>query len=488
MKRTALVVDDDAPILEVLTMRLESMGLAVTATGHADEALKCLDAQVFDVALFDLRMAPLDGLALLKEAHARQPWLPVLIMTAHGTIDGAVHAIKHGAFDYLTKPFVPEELRGKIGRALADRRWARDRRLLRTLGELLASASNVDAVLEAVARATLDATETTQAVVFLHEDGELVPRASVGTSAASDEALRIVARATVAGATSPGDRTEEGTAILAAPLVVDRRCRGALVVASPSYVAPTTEDRELLALFASQAAAALKNSDELARARSGALAALGRVATQVAHEINNPLGGLKVFVTLVEKRLADAGDTHGVDLMKKAHRAIDRLADLVTDITTFGRAAALRREPVAPNDLVQECLALVQDRIEARGIAVVCDLDDAVGEIGLDARGVQRALLNLVVNGIDAMEHGGTLTLQTRITERAVTVSVADTGCGIDEDTQARIFDLFFTTKADGTGMGMAIVRSTVERHGGQVLLESVPGQGTRVTLAFPRA
>ena len=131
----ALVVDDDPDILAVLEMRLESIGLDVSVARSHQEALTLLNEHGFDVALFDLRMEPVNGLKLMEDAHARHPRLPVLIMTAHGTIDNAVEAVRQGAFDYLTKPFVPEELRGKVGRALSERRWARDRTLLRAVGE-----------------------------------------------------------------------------------------------------------------------------------------------------------------------------------------------------------------------------------------------------------------------------------------------------------------------------------------------------------------
>src|SRR5574341_294087 len=139
MKGRVLVVDDDAAIVEVLEMRLGAMGLDVTCARTAAEALLAVTAGRYDVALFDLRMEPTDGITLMQEVHRTQPRLPVLIMTAHGTIETAVLAVQRGAFDYLTKPFVRDELRTKISRALSERRWARDRDRLRAVGETLAS-------------------------------------------------------------------------------------------------------------------------------------------------------------------------------------------------------------------------------------------------------------------------------------------------------------------------------------------------------------
>src|SRR3989449_6403309 len=108
--RKVLVVDDDAAILEVLTMRLAAMGFDVTPVGEPRRALEAATVQRFDLALIDLRMGPMDGVQLMEALHAQQRRLPVLIMTAHGTIDNAVQAVRRGAFDYLTKPFVRDEL------------------------------------------------------------------------------------------------------------------------------------------------------------------------------------------------------------------------------------------------------------------------------------------------------------------------------------------------------------------------------------------
>ena len=168
-------------------------------------------------------------------------------------------------------------------------------------------------------------------------------------------------------------------------------------------------------------------------------------------------------------------------------RAVDRLSEMVADITAYGRPAELRRERTGVNGLLEECLALVQDRVAERSIRVIADLGDAVGALALDARELHKAFLNLVVNAIDAMEPGGTLTVRSRRGEDGkVEILVEDTGCGMDEETRAHIFELFFTTKPSGTGLGMSIVRSAMERHGGQVEVDSAPGRGTRVRVVLP--
>jgi len=485
MNGRALVVDDDPNILEVLEMRLQSMGLDVALARSYRDAVSLLDGRGFDVALFDLRMEPVSGLQLMEAAHQRQPRLPVLIMTAHGTIDNAVEALREGAFDYLTKPFVPEELRGKVGRALSQRRWTRDRTLLKAVGEALGSSGTMERVLDTVAHATVEATEAERAMVFLLEEGRLVPMGSAGSGVGLIDDLARTARTVITRKAPTAVTDADGRVRLGAPLFVGGGAAGALVV--ETQVEPTPDDLDLLALFSSQAAVALKNTRELERLRSGALAALGRMAAQVAHELRNPLGGLKLFADYLEQRLNDASDTEGVQVARRISLEVDHMAELVREITQFGRPAALRRAPTSLNGLVESCLDLAQARRKVEDVQVTLELDAALPQAMLDAREVRKVFLNLIGNALEAMEGGGTLTLRTRAAERGfLETIVEDTGCGMSDETRARAFDLFYTTKETGTGLGMAIARAVVEQHGGRIEIRSQLGQGTQVSVLLP--
>ncbi|HSE92378.1 MAG TPA: response regulator [Methylomirabilota bacterium] len=488
MKRRVLVVDDDAAILEVLEMRLAAMGFDVTATTEAAGALEASDSGRFDLALLDLRMEPVDGIRLMEALHARQPRLPVLIMTAHGTIETAVDAVQRGAFDYLTKPFVRDELRAKIRRALAARRWARDRERLITVGETFASSGVMSRILDAIAQAAVETTEAERSVVFQLQSGRLVPMASAGSpppswSALEGAATRAIEKGaplTVAGA--------ESHVIAAAPLVVQRGPVGALVIETPARVELTEDDLDLLALFSSQAAIAIRNTHELERLRSGALAALGRMATQVAHELKNPLAGLRLYAHHLEQRLVDGGDATSAELARKVTSTVDHLASVVSEITSFGRQPELKRAPTALGPLLDECVTLARARCPADGIEVVTTYDDACPDVEADPRELRKAFLNLILNALEALEHRGRLTVATAWSADTgvVTVSIDDTGPGMSDETLARAFDLFFTTKPEGTGLGMAVARAVVDLHGGELTVQSAPATGTRVRVRLP--
>jgi signal transduction histidine kinase len=487
VKRRLLVVDDDPAILEVLEMRLAAMGFDVTASGDPARALEAIERSAFDVALLDLRMDPMDGITLMEAVHNRQPRLPVLIMTAHGTIETAVEAVQRGAFDYLTKPFVRDELRAKIFRALASRRWARDRERLLALGETLASSGLMHRILDAVAQAAVETTEAERCIVFQLADGRLVARAQAGSPSPSSADLEAAAAAAMEKGAPTTLVADESRMIVAAPLVVERGPAGALVIETATRVEPTEDDLEVLALFSSQASVAIRNTHELERLRSGALAALGRMATQVAHELKNPLAGLRLYARHLEQRLAGRDDAEGADLARRITSTVDHLASVVSDITAFGRSRELRRAPTTLAAVLDECLSLAragaQDRIE-----VVRAYDPVCPDAMVDPREIRKVFLNLVLNGLEALPGHGRLTVSTSYaveTDR-VAIAVEDTGVGMNDETLSRAFDLFFTTKPNGTGLGMAIVRSVVEVHGGDLDIASTPGRGTRVVVRLP--
>jgi signal transduction histidine kinase len=488
MRRKMLVVDDDVAILEVLEMRLSSMGFDVTATPEAEVAVAAVQQTRFDLSLLDLRMEPTDGIRLMEQLHVHQPRLPVLIMTAHGTIETAVEAVQRGAFDYLTKPFVRDELRAKIGRALAARRWARDRERLLFVGETLASSGVMGRILDAVAQAALETIDAERCVVFQATDGRLVPMASTGSPPVSWSALETAASLAMAKGAPAITTGPEGQALVAVPLVVERGPAGALVIEAPARVEPTDDDLELLSLFSAQAAVAMRNSHELSRLRSGALAALGRMATQVAHELKNPLAGLRLYARHLEHRLDSVGDDDSVGLARKISSTVDHLAAVVSEITAYGRPPELHRAPTALAPLLDECLTFARARCTTEDLEIERAYDPSVPVILADARELRKAFLNLLLNGLEALEPKGRLSLTTTYAAetKTVTVVVEDTGMGMSDETLSRAFDLFFTTKPDGTGLGMALVRSVIDLHGGALDVQSAPGRGTRVRVRLP--
>jgi two-component system sensor histidine kinase HydH len=218
-------------------------------------------------------------------------------------------------------------------------------------------------------------------------------------------------------------------------------------------------------------------------ARQERLAALGTLAAGVAHEIRNPLSSIKGFATYFGAKF-EAG-TQDRELAEVMIGEVDRLNRVVTELLELTHPSELRLAPTSVSDLVQHALKLVEGDCRSKGIAVQLRIAE-LEALPLDPDRMLQILLNLFLNAIQAMPQGGTLTVSAQRVKDRLELRVADTGHGIPAQDLDRIFDPYFTTKNQGTGLGLATVRTMMTAHGGQVRVTSEPGQGTQVILDLP--
>jgi two-component system, NtrC family, sensor histidine kinase HydH len=218
-------------------------------------------------------------------------------------------------------------------------------------------------------------------------------------------------------------------------------------------------------------------------ARQERLAALGTLAAGVAHEIRNPLSSIKGFATYFGAKFESGTQDHA--LAEVMIGEVDRLNRVVTELLELTHPSELRLAPVCVADLVQHALKLVENDCQGKGIAVQTSVAQ-LEPVNLDADRMLQILLNLFLNAIQAMPKGGKLTVSAQRVRDRLELSVADTGHGIQRQDLDRIFDPYFTTKNQGTGLGLATVRTMVEAHGGAVRVVSEPDLGTQVILDLP--
>jgi len=221
------------------------------------------------------------------------------------------------------------------------------------------------------------------------------------------------------------------------------------------------------------------------------MASIGKLAAVVAHEINNPLAGILTYAKLLKKRLSrevqpDAEKIGMLDLVESESR---RCGDIVKNLMTFARPTSMNREPADLNAIINRCVRLVQHQLDLKNI----ELHEMLEQIPLvrcDNGQIEQVVLALVMNAIDAMPNGGNLTLASRKSPKAekVQIEVRDDGVGMPPDVLANMFEPFFTTKerSRGLGLGLAISRNIVDRHGGQIAVTSEPGRGTAFTITLP--
>ncbi len=216
------------------------------------------------------------------------------------------------------------------------------------------------------------------------------------------------------------------------------------------------------------------------------LAALGRLTSGVAHEIKNPLNAMVIHVALLRQKLADSGpEAQGhLDVLDEEIRRLDRV---IQGFLKFTRPEELQIDDVPLGEVLKEVLRLVSGEAGKNGIQVETDILDDLPPVHGDRELLQQAFLNLMLNACEAMPEGGRLGVVTRRSDdRFVEVEIQDSGLGIAAEELPKIFDLYYTTKSGGSGIGLSLVYRIVQLHDGEVAVDSTQGTGSRFTIKLP--
>ena len=216
---------------------------------------------------------------------------------------------------------------------------------------------------------------------------------------------------------------------------------------------------------------------------------LTRLLAQLAHELRNPLSSLDIHVQLLEEDVA----TGGADLAQRTgerfqiiHGELPRLENVVTRFLQLAGPPALSLVPLSVNKLVSHTCELLRPQAKEREIDLAVELADALPPIEADADQLTQAFINLVINALQAAPKGGHVVVRTAPCVGGVTVAFTDDGDGIAPEHHDRIFEPYFTTKPDGSGLGLWITQQIVHAHGGMLRVESAPANGATFILTLP--
>mgnify|MGYP001315135039 CR=1 FL=1 len=217
------------------------------------------------------------------------------------------------------------------------------------------------------------------------------------------------------------------------------------------------------------------------------LSALGTLAAGVAHDVRNPLNAIKLLSshaidTIQELPESDAA----VRRLETIRTEVDRLEDIVSGFLSLAKERELQPEPCRIDALLQECVGLIQPDAETRQVRVLSELRAHDVELKLDPKQFRRAILNVLINAMEACRPNGRVRLFSRISNAACEIEIRDDGPGMTRETLDQVFDPYFTTKRTGTGLGLSITRGIIEEHGGMVEIHSSEGQGCQVLITMP--
>jgi two-component system phosphate regulon sensor histidine kinase PhoR len=481
-----LVVDDERDIREGSERILSRIGFHLTTAARGDEALQIFEKARPAIVLLDLKMPGLDGMEVLQRLMELDPAILVIVITGYATVETAIAAMKQGAYDFIPKPFEPDQLRIVVNRAAEKIRLTRETRKLelekaRTLSDLDTEKSRLRTIIESLPDGVLVTNAGGQVVLInpscrqmLKLDRETAPGRPIQDYLPDEALCRLVTEISKGKHVDYGDIPEQevlltdGTYLraIAQPVLGERKeCLGAIV----TFLDITS----------------LKMLDRL---KSDFVA-------KVSHELRSPLS------TIHEQLAMVIGDLVGTEpqqhLLTRAKEKTQALITLIGDLLDLSRIeeGLICREPKPVR--LEELLKNIVDFLAVRAAAKNQSLTLSVSardlpELQADPVALESIFGNLITNALTYTPEGGRIRVELDRTGINLRVKVADSGFGIAEKHLDKIFDRFYRVKDDktryitGTGLGLPIVKGLVDSLGGIIEVASTPGEGSTFSVLLP--
>jgi len=211
----------------------------------------------------------------------------------------------------------------------------------------------------------------------------------------------------------------------------------------------------------------------------------GRTTRGVAHEVKNPINAIVLHLQLLQSKLKqiDPDTRRHMDIIGSEIHRLDRVVQILVDFT---RPRALRLEEIVLRRLLEDVIMLATPDTEQKGVTFKRRLGNEPLGVRVDADVMKQAILNVIINGMQAMPNGGVLTISARREDDNVITEIRDQGIGIPHELQEKIFELYFTTRKGGSGIGLAQTYQAMQWHYGSIDFETMEGQGTTVRLRLP--
>lgn len=475
-----LLIEDNLALAENVIEILELEGAEVVHVATGAQARE-LAGHDFHVALIDVNLPDSTGLELLRELRGEDGLREILLVTGNASVEDAIEAVKGGAYDYIVKPFQVAELLTSVERAC---RQVRASRAARKLSDEVAHR-------EENLRTLVD---TVQALLLvLDENGQVLqanPAVAELTGASPQELVGMNWMASFVPESERGGTEQVFARIMA----------GESRIAHENAIVQMDGTRRRIISWLSSPleqpdgsvhvyASGLDVTDvkELERRTRLAerLAAVGTLSAGLAHEIRNPLNSAQLQLRLLERRLRkQSQDVKLFEPIGLVQSEIQRLSALVQEFLDFARPSEPKLADIELTEVIKHVTELERPRALQSRVTIEVRAERSVRVVA-DPGKIKQVLLNLVRNAVEAMADGGVVRLEVERDDDGAVLRVRDTGKGMPADVAGRIFEPFFSTKTQGTGLGMAICHSLVTQHGGHIRIHSTE-RGTTVEVLLP--
>jgi signal transduction histidine kinase/DNA-binding response OmpR family regulator len=483
-KRKLLVVDDEQLILRIISDIFSNEGYEVISALNCDRAINLLKEDLFHVVLTDIRMPEKNGINLLDRIRTFDPDIPVIIMTGYASLDTAVEAVKHGAFDYLSKPLDFNKLKSIINHAVEKYELLQEnRRLMKEL-------QDINANLELKIR---DRTRELNNILFSTHESVMTTDMDLIIESANTQTLKIFGKDCIG---SRLDDLIEGInfkSVIPQILHHDSFSTNHIVKFDDKYLeivlSPLvdSETGEKFGLTVVTEDITEKRKLEAQVIQSAKMSAVGQFATGLAHEFNNILSGIIGYTSFAFSRTSIESIREDLRIVEKAAA---RASDLVTTLLSFSKNRDNRKQLASFEEVIEDAIKLIEHTFKSDGIQIIRNYGK-VPPIVMNVGEIQQVIINMALNSRDAMSEGGLIVIKTDLDGDYVRIEFSDNGIGIPDKNLQKIFEPFFTTKKSddsksGTGLGLSVVYSIIERHGGRIEVSSEIGKGTTFTIRLP--
>lgn len=516
-----IIVDDEADVLDLCSRILASDGYQVRTAHNGYQAIEIAQEEHFDLLLTDVKMPGITGLEIAQTLKRFDPNLICVTMTGYSTIDMVIEALKLGIDEFITKPFTPKELSKVIAKALETERLRKENFRLNSLiplfelNKTLLGTVEVDKVLQRLLEIAQQETQADLATILTFEEGKFTThfdyQATGEVKDAHKQACHRLAqqvldkgRQIVLNPGLPADdplceilHQLDDQPTLVTPLKSQTANLGALVlVRKDNYFTPG--DSDFVAVLCSQASIALENARLFTEIQEAykELQMLDHMKSEfiniAAHELRTPLAILMGYATVLENETEGENKAYLENILRNAMRLRSLIDDMLNLQYLESGLTSLARDELDLSQLVQGVVEDVSLIAAEKELDIQVAIPDDFPQMIADRQKLDLIVMNLFHNAVKFTPSGGKVTFKARVDQNRAVMTITDTGIGIPPDKLGRIFDRFYqvepslTREFGGIGLGLSIAKGLVDACGGEIKVQSQPGQGSTFTVTLP--
>ncbi len=482
-----IVIDDEQIIRDGCTRILSKEGWEVATAENGQQGLDALQKREFDLMLLDLIMPGIGGFEVLEKTAEISPDTIVVVITGYATVESAVEAMKKGAYDFIPKPFTPDQLRITVRRGLERKSLAEEAMRLK-----IERANDLRAI----------TTERSRLRTIIHcmADGVIIADSNGQVVLSNSAAIRLleIEKNNLAGSMLKDYKEAQVLAEITSEFLdnvfppsgaITREFQvGKSFLRASSAPVQGTEGNILGSITVLQNITYLKELDQMKT----------DFVAMVSHELKSPIVTVRQQLMSIMSGLAGKITEKQKKIIDRSEERLQELSTLIENLLDISRIEAgfiiQRKEPLNIVPLIKSVLATYESQVKQNSLQVFLEVPDKLPMINADHTNMEEVMANLISNAINYTPDGGKILVRSYEKKGHLVIEVEDTGIGIAPEDQKRIFDKFYRVKSDrnrnisGTGLGLPIVKGIIEAHLGTIELVSKLGKGSLFRILLPLA